>query len=100
VSKLHTELAKRSTIRRLARENYEVNASKVAKDVEPHQFAHLTLEAIPFDYGPASLRNQNCGPWMCERGNDCPDLKGLCPNALPLSKNGCKLRLTRQAVSP
>ena len=100
LNELRTELAKGRAVCRLTRENYEVDASKVAKNVKPNQLAKATLEAIPSDDSPAPLRNHNCSPWMCERGRDRSDVKGLGPNALPLSKNRCELCLTRQAVSP
>jgi hypothetical protein len=100
LNELRTELAKGRAIRGLTGENYEINALKVAEHIQPYQLPEPTLDAISLDDSPSSLRNHNCSPWMRERGSHGPDVKGLCPNALPLSKNSFELCLTRQAVSP
>jgi hypothetical protein len=42
-NELRTELAKRCAVCSLARENYEIDASKVAEDINPHELANPTL---------------------------------------------------------
>jgi hypothetical protein len=68
--------------------------------MQPHELTKPTPELISVDYPPPMFGNHNCDTWMWERGSHCSDVKSLRPNALPLSQNNCKLRLTRQAASP
>lgn len=73
--------------------DYQVDLSESRQQVQARQFTQLSLEPIPRDARLAMLRDDHTHTWMRQRGSASPDLEIPRPDALPLTKDGAKVRI-------